>query len=296
MKKIYIFIGCVWLILLPFRARSFGQEMLVDGDMENADAWLKTPLNLDAGNTVEFEFNYTEDGPTAGAWGCLRVAGTNTGTSGGNLTNYMFYQEVTLQRGVEYTFNCAYKDVRTNNYWFEVWVGGNEPADGSDYGADQKAMLVGGYKSTNWESKCPADIFDGIFLETACTPGGTNPFSYEGTGDTTVYFGFRMGIWDDTGGNYTFETLVDNVSLMGPVSAVRDHSKSGSMTIYPNPASRQLQVTGLEPGSLRIFDLTGREALQFKVTKRNMDLDVSVLEKGLYLIQSGNSAVKLVIE
>jgi len=68
------------------------------------------------------------------------------------------------------------------------------------------------------------------------------------------------------------------------------------MAVYPNPASGQIHVSGLEPGNLRIFDLTGQEVLQSKVTRRNMDVDVSAFEKGLYLIQSGDSAVKLVIE
>ena len=291
-----MFVVTALLIFLCFQIRSFSQEMLVGGDMEDAEAWLTSTLNTDAGNTVEYEFNYTEDIPSAGAWGCLHVSGTNTGASGGNLTNFMFYQEVTLQRGVEYTFNCAYKDVRTNNYWFEVWVGGNEPAEGSEYAADQGAMLVGGYKSTNWEGQCPSDEFDGIFLETACTPDGTNPFSYEGTGDTTVYFGFRMGIWDDAASNYTFETYIDNASLMGPESAINSYSASGNMTVYPNPATGHIHITGLESGNLRIFDLTGQEVLQFRVTKRNMTIDVSALEKGLYLIQSGDFAVKLIIE
>jgi len=68
------------------------------------------------------------------------------------------------------------------------------------------------------------------------------------------------------------------------------------MAVYPNPASDQIHITGLESGNLRIYDLTGQEVLQFRVTKRNMDVDVTDLEKGLYLIQSGDSTVKLVIE
>ena len=105
-----------------------------------------------------------------------------------------------------------------------------------------------------------------------------------------------MGIWDDQSSNFAFETLVDNVSLVGPISAISDYSASGNMAVYPNPASGQIHVSGLEPGNLRIYDLTGQEVLQFKVTKRNMDVDVTALEKGLYLIQSGDSVIKLVIE
>jgi len=296
MKKIYTFMTFLFLFLLFFQVGSFAQEMLVGGDMENPDDWITSQLNMDAGNTVEFEFSYTEEVPSTGSGGCLRVVGTNTGAAGGNLTNFMFYQQVTLERGVAYTFNCAYRDMRTNNYWFEVYVGGTEPAVGSDYTTDQGATFVGGYKSINWEASCPGDEFDGNFLGTACSPNATNPFSYEGTGDTTVFFGFRMGIYDDQSSNYTFETLVDNVSLVGPISAIRDYSSSGNIAVYPNPASDQIHITGLESGNLRIYDLTGREVMQFKVTRRNMDVDVSALDKGLYLMQSGDSTAKLVIE
>ena len=123
---------------------------------------------------------YTEKVPSTGSGGCLRVVGTNTGAAGGNLTNFMFYQQVTLERGVAYTFNCAYKDIRTNNYWFEVYVGGMEPAVGSDYRTNEGATFIGGYKSANWAPECTTDEFDGNFLETACSPDGTIPLYWRG--------------------------------------------------------------------------------------------------------------------
>jgi hypothetical protein len=105
-----------------------------------------------------------------------------------------------------------------------------------------------------------------------------------------------MGIWDDQGGNYTFETLVDNVSLMGPVSAIKNYSGTGNMTLYPNPASGKVHITGIESDNLRIYNLTGQEVLQFRVTKRNMDVDISGFEAGLYLLRSGDSTAKLMVE
>jgi hypothetical protein len=296
MKKIYMLAGSVLLILLLFPVSSFAQEMLIGGNMENPDDWATSPLNMDAGNTVEFEFYYTDEIPSTGSDGCLRVTGTNTGTSGGNLTNFMFYQQVTLQRGVAYTFNCAYKDKRTNNYWFEVWVGGIEPAEGADYRTNEGATFIGGYKSSNWAPECTMDVFNGNFLGTACSPDGHNPLILAGTGDTTLFFGLKMGIWDDQSSNFTFETLVDNVSLMGPVSAVKNYSGTGNMTLYPNPASGQVHITGIESDNLRIYNLTGQEVLQFRVTKRNMDFDLSGLETGLYFLRSGDSTAKLLIE
>jgi hypothetical protein len=296
MKKIYLPFTMMLGFFLLVSSKSSAQDMIVGGNMENADAWMTSALNMDADNSVNFEFNYTGDKPTAGVGGCLYVSGSNTGNTGGNLTNFMFYQQVTLQGGVPYTFDCAYKDVRTNNYWFEVYIGPNEPAVGSDYTTAQGAHFLGGYKSTNWEVNCPGDAFDATFLETACSPNDTNPITLEGTGDITVFVGFRMGIYDNTGGGYSFETYVDNVSLTGPGSAVRNYTDQGRVNVFPNPASGKVTVSNIASDHIRIFNLAGQEVLQFNVKNKVMNLDVTGLKKGMYLLKSGDSAAKLMIE
>jgi hypothetical protein len=264
--------------------------------MESADDWATCALNTGADNTVEYEFNYTGDKPSEGDGGCLYITGTNTGTGDGQGTNFMFYQQVTLQRGVAYTFDLAYKDLRTNNYWFEAYVGPNEPEVGGDYGTANGAYFIGGWKSTNWEVACPADEFDGTFVETACIASGTNPFTYEGTGDTIVYIGFRMGIWDGEGNGYAFEVFVDNVSLTGPESSVRNYADPGKVNVFPNPASGKVTVANIESDQIRIFNLAGQELLQVSVNNKIMNLDLSGLTKGMYLLKAGDSAAKLMIE
>ena len=148
MKRIYFpTIALVYVISLC----TYGQDVITGGDMENDEAWEVSLLNTDDDNTVTYEFDYIDVTPAEGDGGCLYVSGTNTGTTGGNLTNVMFFQILNLQRGVTYTFDGAYKDERTNNFWTEVWVGGNEPEVDSDYGADQGAVLVSAFKSKNWK-------------------------------------------------------------------------------------------------------------------------------------------------
>jgi hypothetical protein len=181
--------------------------------MENADAWKTCALNMGPDNLVSYEFNYIGDKPTAGEGGCLYVMGTNTGTTGGIVTNFIFYQEVTLQGGVPYIFDMAYKDLRTNNYWGEVFVGPTEPVVGSDYRPAEGATLIGGWVGTAWNLGCYSDAFDGTFVEDACEEGGTNPFTLEGTGNITVFIGIKMGICDTEAKGSTFKTFIDNVSL-----------------------------------------------------------------------------------
>jgi hypothetical protein len=295
MKKIYIF-NLVVLVFFLFSSKLFSQDMITGGNMENADDWATCALNMDADNTVDYEFNFTGDKPSDGVGGCLYVTGTNTGTTGGNLTNFMFYQQVTLHLGVEYTFNLAYKDARTNNYWFEAYIGGLEPEVGSDYAAGTTTLFIGGYKSTNWEANCPADEFDAMFLESACSPNATNPFTIEGTGDTIMYVGFRMGIYDGDGNGYSFETYVDNVSLTGPESAIPNYADPNQVGVFPNPASGSVTVTNIGSEDIRIFNLAGQEVFQMKVTHPVMSVDISGLEKGMYLLKSGDSTAKLMIE
>ncbi len=241
---------------------------------------------MDAGNTVNYEFNYTADAPAEGDGGCLYVSGTNTGSDGGMLTNFMFYQVVTLQRGTTYQFNGAYKDIRTNNYWTEVYVGGNEPAEGADYGGDQGAVLVSGFKSTNWESNCPSDAFDGTFVGDACTPGSTNQVFFEGTGDTTVYFGFRMGIWDDSGAGYSFEVYIDNISLVAGGPTAIDPVNKNDVSLYPNPFGRVLTIYSQEVLSeVRILSLTGQQVVMMNhIDSKEKQLDLSNLTPGIYLV------------
>ena len=276
--------------------KSFAQEMLDGGNMENASYWATCSMNQDANNTTIYEFNYTIDKPTAGTGGCLHVSETNTGTTGGVLTNFMFYQQVTLQGGVPYTFDLAYKDIRDSCYWFEAYVGPNEPAVGSDYGTAQGAIFIGGWKSTNWATECPDGTFDGTFVETACINGGTNPFTLEGTGDRVVFVGFMLGIYDTESHGYKYEAFIDNVSLKGPSTAISVNTTHGKLAVYPNPASGKVTIANIESENIRLVNLAGQEVRKFNVTQRNMDIDVSGLVKGLYLLKSGDSTVKLMIE
>jgi hypothetical protein len=296
MKKFYFLASIGMTLFLLFSSKSFAQDMIVGGNMENADDWSTCALNTGADNTVDYEFDFTGDKPSAGVGGCLYVVGSNTGTGDGQGTNFMFYQQVTLQCGVPYTFDLAYKDVRTNCYWFEAYVGGPEPAVGGDYSAGEGITFIGGWKSTNWEQSCHSDAFDATLADSACTPNGVNPFTIEGTGDTTVYIGFRMGIWDGDANGYSFEVYVDNVSLTGPNTAIRNYTDPNRVNVFPNPASGMITVANIGSDEIRIFNLAGQEVLQFIAAGRIMNLDVSGLNKGMYLLKSGDSTAKLMIE
>ncbi|MBN2807223.1 MAG: T9SS type A sorting domain-containing protein [Prolixibacteraceae bacterium] len=284
MKKFYFLTMLLSVLLIFVSMNSSAQEMIVGGDMEDEGDWEISFLNQDSDNDVTIDFGYTDDKPQYGEEGCLHVYGTNTGTTGGNLTNVMFYQQLTLTRGVEYAFNGAYKDKRTNNYWTEVYVGGNEPAEGADYGGDQGAVFVSGFKSTNWEGACPSDEFDGTFAEDACIANTTNIVFFEGEGDTTVYFGFRMGIWDGDGNNYDFEVWIDNISLMGSDNTAVKTLSADDIAVYPTQVTDYVNVQiKSNINNIQLVNAAGQKVREFKqIDAKSVRIDMNSLNRGLY--------------
>ncbi len=283
MKKIY-FTAIVVLFVISLGVQ--GQNLITGGDMEDEEAWEVCLLNTDAENTVEYEFDYYDVTPAQGEEGCLFVSGTNTGLSGGNLTNVMFYQVLNLQRGVTYIFDGAYKDFRTNNFWTEVWVGGNEPQEGSDYAAGEGAVLVSAFKSKNWEASCLTDTFDGTFQNDACVAGITNQVFFEGEGDTTVYFGFRSGIWDDQGAGYTFEVYFDNISLLAEGTSAIGDVHTDHFMVAPNPFNENIKISiATRIKEVLILNVVGQPVYhQTDIKSSSLVINLQDAGSGIYFI------------
>ena len=57
------------------------------------------------------------------------------------------------------------------------------------------------------------------------------------------------------------------------------------VSIYPNPASDNLHVTGLENATIRIYNLVGTEILTINNANGNYNVDISGISKGIYLVK-----------
>ncbi len=161
----------------------------------------------------------------------------------------------------------------------------SEPALGSDYGVDQGAVLVSGFKSMNWESTCPNDEFDGTFQEDACIDGISNEVFFDGIGDTTVYFGFRMGIWDDGSNGYTFEVYVDDISLTsGSANSIEENQLM--MNLYPNPFEDKLTISlDNEIEEVEVLNVLGQSVLtEQKIKSSTCHLNLSGAVSGIYYV------------
>ena len=85
-------------------------------------------------------------------------------------------------------------------------------------------------------------------------------------------------------------------ALPATVTATRGASALAPLALYPNPASRTVQLTQATPGSsVAVYDLTGRMCLQAKLPVSGT-LDVSALSAGLYQVRTGTAVGKLTIQ
>ena len=61
---------------------------------------------------------------------------------------------------------------------------------------------------------------------------------------------------------------------------------SQPLTVYPNPASEQVIINGLEgDGTLIVFDAAGRQYIRRIITSSQEIVDVNFLPRGIYIIQ-----------
>ena len=65
--------------------------------------------------------------------------------------------------------------------------------------------------------------------------------------------------------------------------------KKNYVVIYPNPATNQIEITGLTFNNyLYVLNMIGCVVLKARVTDKNIQLDVSKLNSGFYYIKTDN--------
>jgi hypothetical protein len=84
-------------------------------------------------------------------------------------------------------------------------------------------------------------------------------------------------------GNYGIEDVADN-----------------GMTVFPNPANASVTVTAPGLNGVVLYNVLGQEVLKAVATNDICNLDLSGLQRGLYLIKAdtstGNSIQKLILK
>lgn len=283
MKKLYSIFAILFLALASFNV--YAQEMIQGGNMEAEDAEFWTIINMStetADDVVEHEFGYTEDAPSAGEGGCFHSSGSTDGD-----INFLIYQEVYLQGGVEYVCNLAYKNtIDFNGSWNEIFIGEVEPVEGTDYTPDTPATLLGGWKWSDWESGC-TDIVDGTLADDNCL-SASDTITLEGSGEIVAYIGFKFGMgWGNS--PYYYDLMIDNFSLMGPDVAVEASTISRQNYVYPNPATDQIRISNVDANEIQIFDIVGKEVFSSTNISYEMTVDISEFKAGTYFVRTGKT-------
>lgn len=89
-------------------------------------------------------------------------------------------------------------------------------------------------------------------------------------------------ISDETETINVTEGGIDNFSITDfSLTTVAEESENG-ISVYPNPASQVVNVSGIAEGFVQIFDMSGRLMIECQISEA---LDVSMLDRGIYLIQ-----------
>lgn len=213
MKKqlLLLLVSCLSII----SAVAAGGNKLVNSNMESQGAWQVSYLNTAADKLPTVTWGYTAATPAAGIAGGLHVVAT---TNGGN-SQYCIYQAVTLSADSIYNFDAAFKNIKLERSWCEVFIG-QMPVEGEDYG-DALGTKIANYGA--WDN--PAAVADGTFkLNAAC-----KYFLPPTTG--VYYFVMKMGVntWDAE--VPTCDIVVDELKLtsdrLAPVAGLKADVRSG---------------------------------------------------------------------
>jgi hypothetical protein len=299
MKKIYLF----FLLMFIF-VTTKAQELIVGGDMTNADAWIGFSRS-NAADESTFEFNYTADKPFAGQGGCFEAYGFGQ-------TGLLIFQGVTIIPGHKYSFTGAYKNISPDpltNTWVELILSSKRP---DDIGKGDYTAGVGDYiyAINSWMVAPKNDMdFDGTFQDnfpftwkngsaTATDvdlTGSSELFIPDSVTNTSWFVSFKAGCWNTAGAEVApFDFLVDNISLidLGVQNGNNQLSRKDKLfSVSPNPSYGMVTIN-LDKSSMicyKIVDFSGRVMLSGK-SAGNSTLNLNNLKRGMYILSITSGA------
>ncbi|MEM6515458.1 MAG: T9SS type A sorting domain-containing protein [Bacteroidota bacterium] len=92
-------------------------------------------------------------------------------------------------------------------------------------------------------------------------------------------------------------SFVDDVSFNYESLSVESFESEKDVQILPNPASNLISVKNLVPNeSINIYNISGQVVLKINVMKDSIDIDLSKLSPGLYILEHSGLTKKLIVE
>lgn len=93
------------------------------------------------------------------------------------------------------------------------------------------------------------------------------------------------------GTSEAYEVTIDDCTGIG-------EADPGQVHLFPNPAGDRINISGLTDATLRIYDLLGKEVITLPDFDGDHMIDISRLEKGIYLVKveerNGVSVIRLI--
>jgi hypothetical protein len=211
-------------------------------------------------------------GGKLGSPGCVG-AGTAADGATGNISTNITVSESTTLSG-----NCALLPVQLVYF---------------------NAILINRSVQLNWQITNPQDV-SLFILQRRINAGWTdiqtisvsnNSFNYQTTDNNLSpgNYQYRLKIIE-TNGAIVYSTIK-------PVTVKANNFNA--LTIYPNPAKREITITGWnETGTIKIYDAAGKLVIEKLVTTSEplIRQNVSALSEGIYFIVANNYAARLIIK
>jgi len=261
MKKNYIL---TLLMTLCLTVASFGQELMLNGGLENWTTdteptnWLKAEgvtKSTDA-NTGSFSAKQTKDG----SGGRINLTQNIPNTVIGESYTISFWYKIAVA-GKPVKIWCNFRDDIGNG----GFIGGN------DSDVIRTNLAVNGNAWTKYE-------------ETVIAP------------DTSVKFWFELRTFDNT------TVYWDDFSFFHNATASLKNNAIVGFAAYPNPVSNGILTISSAGNSLKnitIFNLLGKQVLSSSFSGVQSNVDVSSISAGIYILkvtEAGKTATeKLVI-
>lgn len=123
----------------------------------------------------------------------------------------------------------------------------------------------------------------------------TSPVTVGGLSPSTTYNLLAYGLdanWDNTLGQFGQSDFV--FTTTGPVGM--QDIQTDIFSVYPNPASDHITIQGeVQDKELVVIDLNGKMVFQTLVNQFPINLDVSTLSNGAYILSIGNTKKRIIV-
>lgn len=159
-----------------------------------------------------------------------------------------------------------------------------------------EALPIQLFVSTDYTLGDPNDVEWTEITDQAIWSAGSWAWTESGDVDLASYGGMEITLGfkyrSTTDGAATWE--IDDIIVYSEGGVSVAENETEQLRFYPNPATNVVNLNSLQSGVIRITNLTGQVVYQSEITTGTTSIDVSTLNRGLYLIQFIGNGNKLV--